>query len=106
MHAGRRTIIIACKSELIRDRWLAAIEYLKTKAIFDAYAKKNTLVNFMGDQHQEQKEQENEEMDMNDLLYDFGGKLIGNTMQNIVGKNLQPNVMKRRFTQLTSEFNQ
>ena len=44
-------------------------------------------------------------MDMNDLLYDFGGKLIGNTMQNIVGKNLQPNVMKRRFTQLTSEFN-
>lgn len=49
LHAGRRTIIIACRSELIRDRWLAAIEYLKTKAIFDAYAKKNTLVNFMGD---------------------------------------------------------
>lgn len=41
---------------------------------------------------------------MNDLLYDFGGKLIGNTMQSVVGKNVQLNAMKRRFTQLTSEF--
>eukprot|EP00353_Schmidingerella_taraikaensis_P003927 CAMPEP_0185574322 /NCGR_PEP_ID=MMETSP0434-20130131/5811_1 /TAXON_ID=626734 ORGANISM="Favella taraikaensis, Strain Fe Narragansett Bay" /NCGR_SAMPLE_ID=MMETSP0434 /ASSEMBLY_ACC=CAM_ASM_000379 /LENGTH=68 /DNA_ID=CAMNT_0028190853 /DNA_START=602 /DNA_END=808 /DNA_ORIENTATION=+ len=56
--AGRRTIIIACETELKRDRWLAAIDFLKTKAIFDAYAKNNTLVNFMGDRNEEEKNED------------------------------------------------
>ena len=78
-------------SELDRDRWLAAIDFLKTKAIFDTYAKKNSLVNFMGDQHQEADEQEQDETDMNDLLYDFGGKLKTNTVQGIIGKKMPTN---------------
>ena len=74
--AGRRTLIFGCESELIRDKWLAAIDYLKTKAMFDLYQKKNSLVNFMGyEKNDDVKEHEEEELDINDLLYEFGMKL-------------------------------
>ena len=44
---GKRDIFFSCDTEEARDRWMIAIDYLKTRAIYDAYAKKNTLVNFM-----------------------------------------------------------
>ena len=46
--AGKRDITFSCFSQESRDRWVAAIDYLKTRSIYDAYAKKNTLVNFLG----------------------------------------------------------
>ena len=42
--AGKRDIIFTCYSKHDRDRWIAAIDYLKTRAIYQAYAKKNKLV--------------------------------------------------------------
>lgn len=33
--AGRQTIMVASQSILVRDRWLAAINFLKLRAIFD-----------------------------------------------------------------------
>ena len=43
----KRDIFFSCDTEEARDRWMIAIDYLKTRAIYDAYAKKNTLVNFL-----------------------------------------------------------
>lgn len=52
--AGKRDITFSCSTQECRDRWVAAIDYLKTRQIYDAYAKKNTLVNFLGqDRRQE-----------------------------------------------------
>ena len=48
--AGRRSIIFGCNSEHECDMWMAAIEFLKTKAIYDAYAKQNLFVNLSGAQ--------------------------------------------------------
>ena len=52
--AGKRDITFSCHSPQDRDRWIAAIDYLKTRSIYDAYAKKNTLVNFLGHDKKEE----------------------------------------------------
>jgi len=46
--SGKRILIFACETTYDRDRWIAAIDYLKTKAIYEAYSKNNKLVSFMG----------------------------------------------------------
>lgn len=43
----KRDIFFSCNTPQERDKWMIAIDYLKTRAIFDAYAKKNSLVNFI-----------------------------------------------------------
>ena len=43
----KRDIYFSCDSAEERDKWMIAIDYLKTRAIFDAYAKKNKVVNFI-----------------------------------------------------------
>ena len=45
---SKRDVTLSCYSCQDRDRWVAAIEYLKTRIIYDEYTKKNTLVNFLG----------------------------------------------------------
>lgn len=37
----KRDIAFSCDTEEARDKWIIAIDFLKTKAIYDAYAKKN-----------------------------------------------------------------
>ena len=61
--AGRRTIVLAFESELARDGWFSAIDYLKTKAIFDSYQKRNTLVNFIGHEKNEEHHHKNDNED-------------------------------------------
>ena len=39
--AGKRDITFVCKVTEDRDKWTASIDYLKTRAIYQAYAKKN-----------------------------------------------------------------
>ena len=41
-----RDIIFSCDSDEARDKWIISIEYLKTKAIYDAYAAKNRNIGF------------------------------------------------------------
>ena len=61
---GKRAIYFSCDDETTRDRWMTAIDYLKTRAIYDAYAKKNTLVNFVTHTAEEEnKDGEGEERD-------------------------------------------
>ena len=43
---GKREFFFSCDNEIQRDKWIIAIEYLKTKAIYDAYADKNRNVGF------------------------------------------------------------
>lgn len=43
----KRDFFFSCEDEATRDKWMIAIDYLKTRAIYDAYAKKNTFVNFI-----------------------------------------------------------
>ena len=45
---GKDTLIFGCHSELDRDRWIAAISYLKIKSGYDEYTKDNVLINFLG----------------------------------------------------------
>ena len=52
--AGKRDITFSCKTKEARDRWVAAIDYLKTRSIYDVYAKKNALVNFLGNDRREE----------------------------------------------------
>lgn len=61
---------------------MIAIDYLKTRAIYDAYAKKNTLVNFINSssKNEEKKQDEDNERDLSDLLYDFGDQLKTSTL--------------------------
>ena len=46
-HAGKRDLIFTCKNPFERDKWIAGIDYLKTRAIYEAYQKNNRLVSFM-----------------------------------------------------------
>ena len=79
--AGKRRITFTCQTAQIRDKWFASIDYLRCKAVYDTYTKSNSLVNFMGlANHEERKKvEEKEEMDLSDLLYDFGDNLKSQT---------------------------
>lgn len=72
----------------MRDKWLAAIDFLKLRAIYESYKSKNSLVNFfMGASEEVKRDGEDDQRDMNELLYDFGGKYKtqSSMAQNIVG---------------------
>ncbi len=43
---GSRDFYFACKEEHDRDKWVITIEFLRTKAVYDAYAQKNIAVQF------------------------------------------------------------
>ena len=43
---GRREFFFSCENEILRDKWMIAIDYLKTKAIYDAYTSKNRNIDF------------------------------------------------------------
>ena len=79
---GKRDFFFSCDDVLTRDRWLIAIDFLKTKAVYDAYSRKNRDVQF-GNNAQEKKEETNHEevdrVDMASLLYDFGSSLKSET---------------------------
>mgnify|MGYP007004933629 CR=1 FL=1 len=71
-------MIFSCRNTFDRDKWIAAIDYLKTRAIYEAYAKNNRLVSFMSTNTQQKKDKSGDddiEMDKADLLYDFGEQL-------------------------------
>ena len=70
--SGRRDIVFACDSSEERDKWIAAIDYLKTRAIYEAYSKNNKLVSFMGQDVAEDHKEDEAEVDYSGLLYDFG----------------------------------
>lgn len=76
----KRDIWFSCDREEDRDRWMIAIDYLKTRAIYDAYAKKNTLVNFLSNNNEDEKKDEHEDRDLSNLLYDFGEQLKAGTV--------------------------
>lgn len=71
---GKRDLFFACETAEIRDKWMIAIDYLKTRAIYDAYAKKNTLSNFFAQSNDEEKktDEHHDDRDLSNLLYDFG----------------------------------
>lgn len=79
---GKRDIFFSCDTAEIRDKWMIAIDYLKTRAIYDAYAKKNTLANFFAQSNEEENKarEDHEERDLSNLLYDFGDQLKSNTL--------------------------
>jgi len=77
---SKRDIFFSCDTVEDRDKWMIAIDYLKTRAIYDAYAKKNTLVNFINSSKSEEKKRdEDADRDLSDLLYDFGDQLKNST---------------------------
>lgn len=80
--AGKRDFTFTCATQQDRDRWVAAIDYLKTRSIYLAYAKKNKLVSLgLSSQKIKHEDQanENSELDVNELLYDFGQKFRQST---------------------------
>ena len=38
---GKREFFFSCDDVLTRDKWMIAIDFLKTKAVYDAYSRKN-----------------------------------------------------------------
>ena len=78
---GKRDIYFSCDTEQERDKWITGIDYLKTRAIYDAYAKKSPLLGFINHDAEEEIKQDEEghDRDLSDLLYDFGDRLKGNT---------------------------
>lgn len=91
---GKRNVWLSCDTAEMRDKWIIAIDYLKTRAIYEAYAKKNTLANFIAQRNEEEKMdgEDHEERDLSNLLYDFGDQLKsstnGGTMQNFKSQQL------------------
>ena len=82
--AGKRDLIFTCHTPFDRDKWIAAIDYLKTRAIYESYSKNNRLVSFMSTSNEKNqdkdKDDDNNEMDKSDLLYDFGEQLKQHTI--------------------------
>ena len=82
---GKRDFFFSCDDVLTRDKWMIAIDFLKTKAVYDAYSRKNRDVQ-LGNNSREKKEETNHEevdrVDMASLLYDFGTNLKGETKLN------------------------
>ena len=74
---GRREFFFSCDNEGDRDKWIIAIEYLKTKAIYDTYAGKNRNVGFNTLQADDTDgmDKDNDRYDKESLLADFGFKL-------------------------------
>lgn len=82
VQSGKRDLIFSCNNAFERDKWIAAIDYLKTRAIYETYSKSNRLVSFMSTDAVKQKGKPGEddvEMDKADLLYDFGEQLKSQT---------------------------
>ena len=52
----KRDIAFSCDTEEARDKWIIAIDFLKTKAIYDEYAKKNQCVNLAMQNSNQQEE--------------------------------------------------
>jgi len=73
----KRNLFFSCDTEEERDKWIFAIDYLKTRAIYEAYAKKNTLANFISTNKPEETKHDEDggDRDHSDLLYDFGEHL-------------------------------
>jgi hypothetical protein len=69
-----RDFFFACDTDLQMEDWIITIEFLRTKAVYDAYAQKNIPVQFPLKSTQDNKKLE-ESKDWNSLLYDFGGQL-------------------------------
>jgi hypothetical protein len=51
---SKRDIFFSCDTDQERDKWIIAIDYLKTRAIYDAYAKKSSLVGFINHDAEEE----------------------------------------------------
>lgn len=77
---GKDTLIFGCHSELDRDRWIAAIDYLKIKSGYDVYKKRNSLINFLGRDEKDESSDNSEDAGYNfdELIYDFGKKFKKN----------------------------
>ena len=77
---GKREFFFSCEDILTRDKWMIAIEFLKTKAIYDKYSKNNSNVNFaLHTRVEEETKQEEDRIDKNSLIYDFGPSLKNET---------------------------
>ena len=54
---GRRDFFFSADNVLSRDKWMIAIEFLKTKAVYDAYSRKNNNVNFGNSAYEEERKE-------------------------------------------------
>ena len=69
-----RDFFFACDTDLQMEDWIITIEFLRTKAVYDAYASKNIPVQFPIKSNSDNK-QKDETKDFNSLIYDFGNQL-------------------------------
>ena len=65
----------SCETVFIRDKWIAAIDYLKTRSIYDSYVKNNQLVNFTGCDKPEENVKKQEVLNIGALLHNFGDNM-------------------------------
>jgi hypothetical protein len=55
-----------------RDEWIAAIEFLRTRAIYESFTSQHTQVNFPLKEEEQNENEDFEEQNKKNLLYDFG----------------------------------
>ena len=67
-----RDFYFACPTDYQMEDWMITIEFLRTKAVYDAYASKNLPIQFPLRSGPTKQKQEHRK-DRNMLLYDFGG---------------------------------
>ena len=72
---GRREFFFSCENEILRDKWMIAIDFLKTKAIYDAYTSKNRNIDFNIQHAEFNHDYEDNNFDKEALLNDFGRNL-------------------------------
>ena len=101
--AGRREIFFSCDDELARDNWVITIEYLKTKAIYDAYAAKNRNVGFNMLIEDAKLDQDNDRIDKEALLIDFGFNIKQRT--TIANMNRKPAAQTTTASERRSQIN-
>lgn len=73
---GKREFFFSCDTEHLRDKWMIAIDFLKTKATYDVYTSKNRNVGFNIEISEEiRNNDEDEQYDREHLISNFGTQL-------------------------------
>ena len=73
---GRREFFFSCDTENLRDKWMIAIDFLKTRATYDTYTSQNRNIAFNVQIEEGTKiNDEDEQYDREYLLSNFGTQL-------------------------------
>jgi hypothetical protein len=96
---GQRDFFYAAKTIVERDEWMAAIDFMRTKAMYEAYAAKNIPIKFPLQDDLEELSDEEEGTNKAEILFDFGK----NFKQTLTGIAPSTSPLKQKAVEKVSD---